>query len=1160
MVQSGGATLSTPAQLSLGDENALRRAYSERMRRLGQKLRPQGGPASSSALGETTMRRGRAVGRSGTGHGAYLDKAGNLDGSGLDRESAELQVEALVQQLRRLCHERRVLREETEAVGQRQRCAIKNFKVDLELAQREHAGMKAEQARLRKMLSEGDEVWQMERERLATFEDDSVRCLQLEAEKIGAACQMTAEHLASLQGEARDYQQRIDQVTQEQKAVHEDSVAVAGAKDAAEAELRDLHSRVHRSEAEIGELKQKYSLVGERFEQVMDMSQKENHAAERALKAKVRRVRRQTEKQRRRTEEANERLAKARAGKAQWEAVLRERDAEIQRLRAAIRSERENALKSEELFFESQRRLVQEQASDAKKRGGMIPISVHRRILEEQAGFFQATTRQLEDVRQQQQRSQEQERLRIQERERDIDSEAALEAAARQAAMSRKISFLEEELREVRTGVGEAEASAKVAEEQRSTLAAPLEAASARLGMLRDTLETERRAKDRAEQSLAESRAKLASVRAAAKGSEAQLDSRAAWRGHYRLLEASCCERQRRISALSASLAELGDKECECASELAALRGQSREIELTLHAVHQRILHLDEQRIVDARAIRHKQEAALRLRSLLDGHADLTRRAMAQLRTRLRDEQRAFAVELQGWAQKWHGALSHERKRERTIGISHKRDAETANCAGEALAGRLNDIQAEIARRRLQVECALERASSQRTMAEDAHSAARLAAAGTERIVLCIQAALPDGLSEGVVQGLLGRSACCGERGDSGSSHAGGTAVAASPAFAAAGIPKESALASLDVELRRTVEASETAAATGEEHRCVALLMQDRADREAEEAARHAEVTRRCADAAVQIREQEAELCRLNLDSTADPATSHNGGGEGLREREGRVAALRAGTTRAEERALVADLRLQDLRMELGTRVEALSASAEEARRAACRPLQRELREVGAELETLRERFPCELRRRAMQWEEHVLQREHQHREEQDMAEAKLRAEMQQLRQDLLELGSAQATAFETQDSSVVQLDGDLASVQTDINELHSELRALEDKREASVRGAQLHREALRRAERRLAETCEGYRRVTTEAAEAGHVSVRQHEDAVRRLRRQRDEEVQRLEAAVRRSLGDLSTELFADGDQVLHVYSELETSAELLAGRARAHLSSVGA
>merc|ERR1719253_766631 len=101
-----------------------------------------------------------------------------------------------------------------------------------------------------------------------------------------------------MQAEEQDYRRRLQQLGSEQQAIEEECSSVCGATQAAKMELEGLHERVRQSEAETKELEEKCLLVGERFERVMQVSEKENQEHAEGLKAKSRGLRKKAEKQR----------------------------------------------------------------------------------------------------------------------------------------------------------------------------------------------------------------------------------------------------------------------------------------------------------------------------------------------------------------------------------------------------------------------------------------------------------------------------------------------------------------------------------------------------------------------------------------------------------------------------------------------------------------------------------------------------------------------------------------------------------------------------------------------------------------------------------------------------------------------------------------------
>merc|ERR1712187_526030 len=170
-------------------------------------------------------------------------------------------------------------------------------------------------------------------------------------------------------------------------------------------------------------------------------------------------------------------------------------------------------------------------------------------------------------------------------------------------------------------------------------------------------------------------------------------------------------------------------------------------------------------------------------------------------------------------------------------------------------------------------------------------------------------------------------------------------------------------------------------------------------------------------------------------------------------------------------------------------------------------------------------------------------------------SERQLREEVLQLKEELSRLGTAQAAALSEKEAAVTRINAELAATLRKIEDAEDESRQLINVRDARQRGAKRLQEHLSKLEQQFQDIEKAKRRDEKDAEEDERQLVARHEEAMARLRRQRDSEISRLESAMQESLTNLSVELSSDGDAALLAHSELRASAERLAERARSQL-----
>lgn len=1123
--------------LPRGGDEALRQAYDERLRGLGRRL---ANAEAADASDETVRERRRSP-----------DEG---------RMRAQLEVEALVQKVRELCNERRTLKRETSVVDERYGDVIRGLRGDLETAQLRYSEMRSEQTHLRQQLADLGTEHEHERNRLGQLRTSTERNLSAEVHQLEAACRLYNGRLATLQAEAQDCKRKLHQLDEEQGAIEAEACSVVGAASAVGAELDGLQERVRQSEAETRELEEKCSVVGERFGRVMEVSEKENHAQAESLRDKARSIWQKADKQRKAAETTQAKLSAAQAASSQQDRVLQERDATIKRLHEKMQEEREVFLKRQEDFLESQRLALQDQASEIKRRGNMMPVEMHQQMLQEQGEWFASAVGELEEALRRQQRSQEidrERRLELREKERALreverekerqrlmesreqerlsDERARvelMEVEAAQSGASIRCQRLEEDLKDAQDVLLRTEASAAAVEEQRLALAQSLEAASTRMAQLRTSLEDERSAKLKAQAALADARRRQEATRVSAANSSSELGAQDGLRAEWRRLEATWREQQAQIAALDQAASELRRKDGDLQSDVAALHLEKQSMETRLRSTQALKSQLEHELVDKSSACRRQRELTARLRCLFASHADRSRKSALELKAKLREEQAVLLGGIQGRIQQWKWAITRDQAQFHASQACSRDAAGAARNASDGLAVRLETIRASDEQLRIKIDAAMGALSEQRGSAETARSAVRAAEGRAEQLVSCIGSALVNGLAPGVVQGLL--SGVCAVRGENTAS--------------------TESLADLEAELRRGMEEARTSAATSERQRLEDASHRSRVEQELAEATNFARLSERRAVLEAEMHALEAELhaARELKDSDAERDKA-------LCARRSRLADLEEQLNRARkeshlvvERIRAADAKLKESRL-------VASSTEEREKEDARRPVRNELVEVNAQLDMLRARFESDFPQQTTAWQDHMDQLERTCEASWQKSEAALQEELASLRRDISIVPNVaeDASVLQAYETSITALQEELSTTLFEVQDGASEIRRLRSHHKACVAKAATHRNATRDAERLTSDVADARRRDVADARDAERAAAKRHAEDVASTRLRCDAEATRLEAEARLSLSTLTRRFVdADGDSALQDHADLTRKAERLAERARAHLA----
>lgn len=159
--------------------------------------------------------------------------------------------------------------------------------------------------------------------------------------------------------------------------------------------------------------------------------------------------------------------------------------------------------------------------------------------------------------------------------------------------------------------------------------------------------------------------------------------------------------------------------------------------------------------------------------------------------------------------------------------------------------------------------------------------------------------------------------------------------------------------------------------------------------------------------------------------------------------------------------------------------------------------------------------------------------------------------EIDQLRQELDRVKTDGDNLMAYQ-ASIETFRDNLAALATSTEEAYDRRRVLEGRKDGFQKLAARCQDALKQIGVQLTDVITARQRDAFEAEEEEREQTRRHAEAMGRSRRQRELAVAHLE----QSLGTLSADLSSGSQAALQAHSELQTSADLLAQRARAQLT----
>jgi hypothetical protein len=598
--------------------------------------------------------------------------------------------------------------------------------------------------------------------------------------------------------------------------------------------------------------------------------------------------------------------------------------------------------------------------------------------------------------------------------------------------------------------------------------------------------------------------------------------------------QAAISSLRQRTVALEQLLDQLADRDEHLGLEVASQRVRGHDVQKRLEVAQQRLVDLEQQRATDVQSLQKKKGAAWKLRCIIDGHIEDMRRSHQLLRQRLQEEQISFLGSLQGWEQQCQMAFSVEKARQQSANHSALLDAAAVSArAGEALASRLGELRGAAGGLRARVSHVVRAVASRAQAVEALRPEVVTTTEKVEHLLMCISAALPRGLSNEARKRLQEEGADIGTDPSNG-------------AGARCGTISAEAADVLRAEVNECLDTARTDVTTSERQRLAAQCTQRLAENEARAEEWAAQARHECDNVQRTISELDATLRGL-WKANADASNS-----TAVRELELRIAALTERLESMEKNASGAERQSQEMRETLDEEASAMTVAVEDARRETREPLQRELSEASNCLDGLRRKFDEEMQRREAEWDALNLYADRENEEKRKGVDAVLGDDIGRLQQELDRVRTTEGDSLDTQQATMETFRDNLSVVARSTEEAYEKRRVLEGRKEGCVKLVNRHQDAVKQIEIQITNVITARQRDILEAKEDEHERARRHAEAMAWHHRQREETVAHLE----RSLGTLSADLSSGSQAALQAHSELQTSAELLAHRARAQLT----
>ncbi|CAL1130601.1 unnamed protein product, partial [Cladocopium goreaui] len=275
------------------------------------------------------------------------------------------QIEDLATKVVTLEADRREAKSELRATEQRHQAVVSDARAQLTEVEAEHSELRRDIARLQEELAQRH-----------SQEESEMKISMLEAE----ACKLTEirqsheMQIESCRQEVSDLRQKLEELQLQRVRAQQETASAANAARNLSSSLEEAKLQLESSEQQKLLLRERYAKVGEQFEQAMAQSQREAQQLQGQLEAELQRRQQRTRRNRQRLEEVESALQLTEQSIRDQNATLEERQQELGRWRTSM----------------------ERQDLQDLQPANQMPLSVHEKLLEEQAHNFQERLQALE--------------------------------------------------------------------------------------------------------------------------------------------------------------------------------------------------------------------------------------------------------------------------------------------------------------------------------------------------------------------------------------------------------------------------------------------------------------------------------------------------------------------------------------------------------------------------------------------------------------------------------------------------------------------------------------------------------------------------------------------------------------------------------------------
>eukprot|EP00392_Amoebophrya_sp_AT5.2_P015789 g16005.t1 len=326
---------------------ALRRAYDERVKSLSRKLRNGGAPAPPP----------------GGGSSSANDHTFSVSESIFDGCTSDINMQ----------NENAMLRGPAVWDKFRLHTRVQELKQVVDKLTYQCEDFKRDEKHLKLQIAELEKLNKTERELFEKTGREEARKMQEEVGTWRSRCAMLETENRRLKEANESYEQRLQTLYDERAQIQTEVISFSKQSDGIQEQLKQSQELLRQSEMDRNQLRDQYVHVGEKFERLMDLEEKENGATVQELSTRLSK----TEKTLRSDKRKMEKLI------GELEERLKTADVEVERLGGLLEEERARHAESEQHLLDGQRKTLHEHNLGLAKLSEMMPIASHQQIVDE---------------------------------------------------------------------------------------------------------------------------------------------------------------------------------------------------------------------------------------------------------------------------------------------------------------------------------------------------------------------------------------------------------------------------------------------------------------------------------------------------------------------------------------------------------------------------------------------------------------------------------------------------------------------------------------------------------------------------------------------------------------------------------------------------------